>query len=63
AGLALINTIGNGLLAAVKDEAQREPALITFLVTASGLTLFGIGSAFWGLVAGGAGYVALNWKR
>ncbi|WP_255988844.1 benzoate/H(+) symporter BenE family transporter [Chitinolyticbacter albus] len=63
AGLALINTIGNGLLAAVKDEAQREPALITFLVTASGLTLFGIGSAFWGLVAGGAGYMALNWRR
>lgn len=63
AGLALINTIGNGLLAAVKDEAQREPALITFLVTASGLTLFGIGSAFWGLVAGGLAYVALNWRR
>ncbi|WP_148717389.1 benzoate/H(+) symporter BenE family transporter [Chitinolyticbacter meiyuanensis] len=63
AGLALINTIGNGLLAAVKDEAQREPALITFLVTASGLTLSGIGSAFWGLVAGGLAYVALNWRR
>jgi benzoate membrane transport protein len=52
AGLALIMTIGNGLVTALKDEADREPAMITFLVTASGLTLFGIGSAFWGLVAG-----------
>lgn len=52
AGLALIMTIGNGLTAALKEDADREPAMITFLVTASGLTLFGIGSAFWGLVAG-----------
>ncbi len=52
AGLALLGTIGNGLFTALHDENQREPALITFLVTASGLTLFGIGSAFWGLVAG-----------
>jgi benzoate membrane transport protein len=37
AGLALIGTIGNGLAAAVADERQREPALVTFLVTASGL--------------------------
>jgi benzoate membrane transport protein len=52
AGIALLGTIGNGLAVAVKDDNQREPALITFLVTASGLTLFGVGSAFWGLVAG-----------
>jgi benzoate membrane transport protein len=52
AGLALLGTIGNGLATALKAEAEREPALITFLVTASGLTLFGVGSAFWGLVAG-----------
>jgi benzoate membrane transport protein len=52
AGLALIGTIGNGLSAAMAAEREREPALITFLVTASGVTLLGIGSAFWGLVAG-----------
>ncbi|MBS1154972.1 MAG: benE [Proteobacteria bacterium] len=52
AGFALLGTIGNGLTLALREEEQREPALITFLVTASGLTLFGIGSAFWGLVAG-----------
>ena len=52
AGLALLGTIGNGLAAAMKDEGQREAALITFVVTASGLTLWGVGAAFWGVVAG-----------
>ncbi|VTU40934.1 Inner membrane protein YdcO [Variovorax sp. PBS-H4] len=52
AGLALLGTIGSGLAAAVRDESHREAALITFLVTLSGLTLAGIGSAFWGVVAG-----------
>jgi benzoate membrane transport protein len=52
AGLALLATIGNGLAAAVGTENQREPALVTFLVTASGIAPAGIGSAFWGLVAG-----------
>ncbi|MBS0408015.1 MAG: benzoate/H(+) symporter BenE family transporter [Proteobacteria bacterium] len=52
AGLALLSTIGGGLVAALQNEAHREAALITFLVTASGVTLGGIGSAFWGVVAG-----------
>nr|WP_262407740.1 benzoate/H(+) symporter BenE family transporter [Thauera sedimentorum] len=52
AGLALLGTIANSLAGALADEAEREAALITFLVTASGLTLGGIGSAFWGLVIG-----------
>ena len=52
AGIALLGTIGNSLAAALRDEAEREPALGTFLVTASGLSLAGIGSAFWGLLAG-----------
>lgn len=52
AGLALLGTIGNGLAIALAQDKEREPALITFLVTASGVTLFGIGSAFWGLIAG-----------
>jgi benzoate membrane transport protein len=54
AGLALLGTIGGGLAAAVQDESHREAALITFLVTLSGVTLLGIGSAFWGVVAGAA---------
>lgn len=52
AGLALLGSIGGGLATAVKDEAHREAALITFLVTLSGVALAGIGSAFWGVVAG-----------
>lgn len=63
AGLALFGTIGGGLATAMKDEAQREPALVTFLVTASGLSLGGIGSAFWGGVAGGLALWVLNWRR
>ncbi|HLL11016.1 MAG TPA: benzoate/H(+) symporter BenE family transporter [Rubrivivax sp.] len=52
AGFALLGTIGSGLAVAMKDEHQREAALITFLVTTSGLVLWGVGSAFWGVVAG-----------
>lgn len=52
AGIALFGTIGASLHAALHDEHQREAALLTFLVTASGLSLWGIGSAFWGLVVG-----------
>jgi benzoate membrane transport protein len=52
AGLALLSTIGKGLAMALLQESERESALITFLVTASGMTIWGIGSAFWGLIAG-----------
>ena len=52
AGLALLGTIGNGLAAALRDELHREAALITFLVTLSGVAIMGIGSAFWGVAAG-----------
>ncbi|MEA5669638.1 benzoate/H(+) symporter BenE family transporter [Stenotrophomonas sp. MH1] len=52
AGIALLGTIGNSLAVAMREEVEREPALVTFLVTASGLSMAGIGSAFWGLVAG-----------
>jgi benzoate membrane transport protein len=52
AGLALLGTIANSLAGALAHEDEREAAIITFLVTASGVSLFGIGSAFWGLVFG-----------
>ena len=52
AGLALIGTIGNSLAAALSNDRDREPALVTFLTAASGVTLLGIGSAFWGVIAG-----------
>jgi benzoate membrane transport protein len=53
AGLALLGTMANGLAVAVKDEQHREAALLTFLVTLSGVSWMGIGSAFWGVVVGG----------
>jgi benzoate membrane transport protein len=62
AGLALFGTIANGLTVAMANEKQREAALITFLVTASGVSLFGIGTAFWGLVAGGLALLVFNWR-
>ncbi|WP_251976425.1 benzoate/H(+) symporter BenE family transporter [Salinicola avicenniae] len=52
AGLALLPTIAGSLQRALQEPGPREPALITFLVTGSGVTLFGIGAAFWGLIAG-----------
>lgn len=52
AGFALLGTITSGLTSALTSEPTREAALLTFLVTLSGVTLGGIGSAFWGVVAG-----------
>jgi len=62
AGLALLGTIGSGLAMAVRDERHREAALITFLVTLSGLSIAGIGSAFWGVVAGALALVVQQWR-
>jgi len=63
AGLALLGTIGNGLATALTHEQEREPPLIPFLVTASGVTLLGIGSAFWGLIAGALSLTILQVRR
>jgi benzoate membrane transport protein len=52
AGLALLGTIGAGLAVAVKEESHREAALVTFLVTLSGVVIAGVSSAFWGVAAG-----------
>jgi len=63
AALALLGSITNGLTNAMADARQREAAMVTFLVTASGFTLFSVGSAFWGLVAGLLTQLVLNWRR
>jgi len=62
AGFALLGTIGGGLAAAMKDEKSREAALITFLVSASGLSLWGVGAAFWGVVAGAGALAVQHWR-
>ena len=63
AGLALLGTISGSLFQALHNEAERDAAIVTFLVTASGLTVFGVGSAFWGLVVGGFCYSVLTLFR
>jgi len=63
AALALLGSITNGLSNAMAEARQREAAMVTFLVTASGFTLFSVGSAFWGLVAGLVTQLVLNWRR
>lgn len=63
AGLALLGTLSGSLYQALNHENERDAAVITFLTTASGLTLWGIGPAFWGLVAGGISYSVLRLAR
>jgi benzoate membrane transport protein len=53
AGLALLGALAAALVAAVAEPSQREAAIVTFAVTASGVSVLGIGAAFWGLLAGG----------
>ena len=52
AGLALLGTLGSALAGALADEDGREAAVVCFLVAASGITVLGIGAAFWALLAG-----------
>jgi benzoate membrane transport protein len=52
AALALLGTLGNALSQSLVEPADREAAVVTVVATASGLSLLGIGSAFWGLAIG-----------
>jgi benzoate membrane transport protein len=62
AGLALLGTMAGGLVTALQDEKHRDAAMLTFLVTLSGLTLLGVGSAFWGMVAGAAALMVQHYR-
>jgi len=63
AGLALLGAILGGLAGAMAHAPRREAALITLLATASGFSAWGIGSAFWGLVAGLLAHAVIEYKR
>jgi benzoate membrane transport protein len=63
AGLALFGAISAGLSGAMADEKQREAALITFLVTASGMSFLGLAAAFWGLIFGLVAHGVLTYTR
>ncbi|WP_421223663.1 benzoate/H(+) symporter BenE family transporter [Aeromonas enteropelogenes] len=52
AGLALLGTIGSSLHTALQQDEAREAALLTFIITASGISLLGVGAACWGLLVG-----------
>lgn len=62
AGLALFPAIVNSLVGAMADAKDRDASLVTFIVSASGMTLFGLGAAFWGLLFGIAAHALLQWK-
>ncbi|WP_152650865.1 benzoate/H(+) symporter BenE family transporter [Pantoea anthophila] len=63
AGLALLATLGGSLQRALEQPAERDSALITFLITASGVSLLGIGPAFWGLMGGIVAHLLLVRRR
>lgn len=63
AGLALISAISANLYITMQEDNQRDPALITFLATASGMQFLGLSSVFWGVVIGLAAYYILNNNR
>lgn len=63
AGVALLGTIAANLAQVSAESPLRDAAMLTFLVTASGLSFWGIASPFWGLVAGVVTLVLLNWRR
>ncbi|MFF2042903.1 benzoate/H(+) symporter BenE family transporter [Kitasatospora sp. NPDC058170] len=60
AGVALLASLQGSLAAAVAEERGRDAAMVTFLATASGMSLYGIGSAFWGLLLGLGTHLALH---
>lgn len=62
AGLALLGTLVSSLASSLADEHHRESALITFVVTVSGMSFFGLGSALWGLLAGLVFTGVVSWR-
>jgi benzoate membrane transport protein len=62
AGLAVLGALVGGITSALEDPQHRIAAILTFLVVASGVSVAGIGSAFWGLIVGGIVMLWLSWK-
>lgn len=63
AGLALFSAIAGALAGSMAVPDDREAALVTFLVTVSGMSLLGLSAAFWGLIFGLGAHCLLTWKR
>ncbi len=62
-GIALIGVMANATSAALEVPAEREAAILTFAITASGVSVFGLGAAVWGLLVGGAVFLVTNRTR
>jgi benzoate membrane transport protein len=62
AGLALLTSLAGALANALARDDERLPAILTFVTAASGITIIGIGAAFWGLVAGIVLLTLLRWR-
>jgi benzoate membrane transport protein len=63
AGLALLSALVGAVVAALEDAAHRLAAILTFLVTASGIVVGGVGSAFWGMLVGAIVMLWFGWRR
>ncbi|MDP3209325.1 MAG: benzoate/H(+) symporter BenE family transporter [Rhodoglobus sp.] len=63
AGLAVLGALITSVTNALEDPRHRMAAIVTFLVVVSGIVVLGIGSALWGLAAGGAVMAWLSWHR
>lgn len=60
AGLALLGAIATNVTVAMKEETQRDAALITFLATVSGMSFLGLSSVFWGICIGFIAHLILS---
>ncbi|MGV2976277.1 benzoate/H(+) symporter BenE family transporter [Roseibium alexandrii] len=63
AGLALLGALAFSIGEATKDAETRDSAIITFAITASGVSFFGVSGAFWGLLAGGAFMALMRFRK
>lgn len=63
AGLAVLGALITSIVGALEQPQHRVAAIVTFLVVVSGIVVLGIGSAFWGLLAGGLVMGWLGWRR
>jgi len=60
-GIALIPALSGAIENMMLKTVQRDAAIVTFLATGSGLVLFGLGAAFWGLMAGFTALAVKTW--
>ncbi|MCY7413292.1 MAG: benzoate/H(+) symporter BenE family transporter, partial [Salinibacterium sp.] len=63
AGLAVLGALITSVVNLLEEPAHRVAAIVTFLIVASGIVVAGVGSAFWGLLAGGVVMLWLGWRR